>query len=148
MGAERDVDFRWERFCETINTWLLKGLKSAAQAPEGESGEAAEQQIQGHLQEAKIGTAFHVLLHALVENPSRNKTQRLAPLLSCFLPTLGSQLAQGLFPFQRAPLYAPQIQMDYQDLVDARRAKRGLGEEITDARADALCVCPINLREQ
>lgn len=38
--------------------------------------------------------------------------------------------------------------MDYQDKVDLRRSQRGLEEEITDARVDALCVCPINLTEQ
>ncbi len=148
MGAERDVDFRWERFCETVNLWLLKGLKSAVEAPEGESGEGAEKHIVELMKAEKMGEAFHVLMKSIVEQPSRNKTRRLAPLLSCFLPTSGGLLAQGLNPFNMTPLYAPQIQMDYQDLVDARRAKRDLGQEITDARADALCVCPINLREQ
>ena len=37
--------------------------------------------------------------------------------------------------------------MEYQDKVDSRRGQRGLAEEITDARADVLCVCPINLME-
>ena len=45
-------------------------------------------------------------------------------------------------------LYHREVQMEYQDKVDSRRAKRELMEEITDARADALCVCPINLMEQ
>jgi len=148
MGAERDVDFRWERFCETASFWILKGLKAAAEAGEGDDGEKEEKRIVELMNTAKIGEAFHNLIHALVEKPSRNKTIRLSPLLSCFLPHSGRQLTQGSQPFNIPPLYAPQVQMDYQDLVDARRAKRGLGEEITDARADALCVCPINLREQ
>ena len=100
------------------------------------------------MQEAKIGQAFHLLINSIVIKPSQNKARRLGSLLSCFLPTAGRKLAQGVNPFSMPLLYAPQVQMDYQDLVDARRAKRGLKEEITDARADALCVCPINLREQ
>jgi methionyl-tRNA synthetase len=151
MGAERDVDFRWERFCETVNQWLLEGLKSAAEAQEaqdGPDGEADAKHIQELMKTAKIGEAFHVLMKSMIEHPSREKTLRLAPLLSCFLPTSGRELSKGLNPFNRAPLYAPQVQMDYQDRVDSRRAKRDLGQEITDARADTLCVCPINLREQ
>lgn len=148
MGAERDVDFRWERFCESVNTWLIKGLKSAAEASDGEGGENIEIKIRKLMGEAKIGEAFHVLMTSLIESPSRQKTAKLAPLLSCFLPHTGRQLTQGLVPFKMTPLYAPQVQMDYQDLVDERRSKRGLGEEITDARADALCVCPINLTER
>jgi methionyl-tRNA synthetase len=147
-GSERDVDFRWERFCEAVNTWILKGLKLAIEAPLGGNGIEEEKQIVQLMQDSKIGAAFLTLMKALVEQPSREKTSRLAPLLSCFLPHTGQMLAQGRTPFDVAPLYAPQVQMDYQDRVDARRAKRGLGEEITDARADALCVCPINLREQ
>ncbi|MBI2899989.1 MAG: hypothetical protein HYY17_07375 [Planctomycetes bacterium] len=36
----------------------------------------------------------------------------------------------------------------YQSLVDERRARQSLGEEVTNLRADSLCVCPINLKEQ
>ncbi len=148
MGAERDVDFRWERFCETVNHWILKGFQAAAEAGPGEQGQEQQAKIRQLMSAGKIGEAFHALLTALVEQPSREKTANLAPLLSCFLPTCGRQLAQGKRPFETASLYAPEVQMDYQDKVDARRAKRCLGEEVTDARADALCVCPINLKEQ
>lgn len=148
MGAERDVDFRWERFCESINKFILKGLKEASEAGPGVSGESEHKKITELMNAGQIGEAFHTLMGALVEQPSREKTALLAPLLECFLPTSGRQLAQGKPPFEQTSLYAPEIQMDYQDRVDARRAKRALGEEITDARADALCVCPINLREQ
>src|SRR3989338_248856 len=140
MGAERDVDFRWERFCSTVNEWMLKGFKSAAQAGDGESGEQQQNQIQELMHTGQIGAAFHQLIHALVEQPSGSKTARLAPLLECFLPTSGSLLSRAQVPFERASLYAPEIQMAYQDLVDSRRSKRALAEEITDARADALCV--------
>lgn len=141
MGAERDVDFRWERFCESINHWILKGLKSATEAGSGESGVQQKTHITQLMFEDKIGEAFYTLIKSLVEQPSCEKTALLAPLLECFLPSYRKT-------FDRPSLYAPEIQMDYQDRVDARRAKRGLGEEMTDARADALCVCPINLREQ
>jgi methionyl-tRNA synthetase len=152
MGAERDVDFRWERFCEAINFWLIRGLKLAAEAPERKDDDRVATQVynqaQALIRSKSIGKAFRLILDALVENPSRNKTQKLAGLLGCFLPDTGEALAKGRIPFKIAPLYSPQVQMDYQDLVDARRAKRGLNQEITDARADVLCVCPINLKEQ
>lgn len=148
MGAERDVDFRWERFCETANHWVIKGLGAAANANSGSSGEIEKNRINQLMSAGKIGEAFHSLMLALVEQPSREKTAILAPLLECFLPTCGRALTMGKKPFDMPCLYAPEVQMNYQDRVDARRAKRGLGEEITDARADALCVCPINLREQ
>lgn len=149
MGAERDVDFRWERFCETINQWVITGFSSAAcSIPTGNSGQQEQSQIESLMRANKTGEAFHTLIHALVENPSREKTLLLAPLLECFMPHSGKKLAMGLKPFDIKPLYAPEVQMDYQDKVDSRRAKRCLGQEITDARADALCVCPINLREQ
>lgn len=148
MGAERDVDFRWERFCETLNRFVLKGFKAAAEAGSGESGESQKQQITQFMSSGKIGQAFDLLVNALIEQPSREKTANLAPLLSCFMPNSGRLLSEGQRPFEQTSLYAPEVQMDYQDKVDARRAKRGLGQEITDARADALCVCPINLKEQ
>jgi methionyl-tRNA synthetase len=150
-GSERDVDFRWDRFCESINTWLLKGLSAAATNEKhvsGSDGTVEERLINGYMESGKIGQAFQLLLKTLVENPCQEKTRRLAPLLNCFLPTTGDLLAMGVKPFAIAPLYYREIQMDYQDKVDARRAQRGLAEELTDARADALCVCPINLTEQ
>lgn len=52
----------------------------------------------------------------------------------------------GLFPVGK--LYHREVQHAYGRRVDARRAQRTLGEELTDARADDLCVCPVDLREQ
>jgi methionyl-tRNA synthetase len=150
-GSERDVDFRWDRFCESVNTWLIKGLSAAATNEKhvsGSDGTVEERLINGYMESGNIGQAFQLLLKTLVENPCQEKTRRLAPLLNCFLPTTGDLLSMGVKPFAIAPLYYREIQMDYQDKVDARRAQRGLAEELTDARADALCVCPINLTEQ
>lgn len=147
-GAERDVDFRWDRFCSAVNQWVIQGFKEAVLAPPGRSGEAEETAVKALLEESKIGEAFLLLLTSIVGTPSAEKTQRLAPLLSCFMPNSGEKLLRGEVPFDISPLYAPQVQMDYQDLVDARRAKRGVMEEVIDARSDALCVCPINLKEQ
>ena len=107
-----------------------------------------EEQINALMEAGKIGHAFLLILNSLIENPSQSKTSRLAPLLNCFLPTTGDLLTMGVKPFDRAPLYYREIQMQYQDKVDARRAQRDLAAEITDARADVLCVCPINLAEQ
>lgn len=150
-GAERDVDFRWDRFCESINTWLIKGLSNVAASinvTSGPDGALEQEQIMQYMETGKIGRAFELLLKSLVEEPTKEKTKRLAPLLNCFLPATGDLLMMGVKPFDMAPLYYREVQIDYQDKVDARRAERGLSEEITDARADALCVCPINLTEQ
>lgn len=157
MGSERDVDFRWERFCESVNQWMIEGLKQAANPPDRTMGvdevasastSAIIQKTTALLHAARWGEAFHTLMTGLTERPSTEKTRALTPLLACFLPESAAALAQGKVPFDLPRLYAPQVQMDYQDLIDARRAKRVLREEITDARADALCVCPVNLREQ
>ncbi len=147
-GAERDVDFRWERFSTAINEWVLKGFSAAATAKSGASGIDEENEIRRCMQESRIGEGFSLLIRSLVEQPSEEKTRCLAPILECFLPHSGRQLAKGQVPFTMAPLYHSQVQMDYQDRVDERRARRNLREEIIDARADALCVCPINLSEQ
>lgn len=150
-GAERDVDFRWDRFCDSVNTWLLKGFASVVanknESP-AETGVPEKQQIVTLLEQGNIGQSFHLLLKSLIERPSKAKTKLLAPLLNCFLPTTGDLLLQGKIPFDQAPSYHREVQMAYQDLVDNRRAQRDLAEEITDARADALCVCPISLTEQ
>jgi len=148
-GAERDVDFRWERFCGTVNRWLLDGLARVTEAdgagPDG-AREAAD--VSDLMEAGRIGEAFQSLLEALTLQPSRAKTARLAPLLGCFLPETGARLAAGIRPFAMPPLYDRELQMRYQDRVDARRAQRGVAEEITDARADVLCVCPIHLGER
>jgi methionyl-tRNA synthetase len=150
-GAERDVDFRWDRFCEAINTWLIRGLggvvDKAKQVP-GDNGIDVEQQFNTLMEAGNIGQSFQLLLTSLVEKPNEEKTKRLAPIFNCFLPNAGDSLSKGISPFPGAPLYSRAIQMEYQDRVDERRAKRGLSEELTDARADVLCVCPINLGEQ
>ena len=149
-GAERDVDFRWDRFCDAINTWLITGMTNVIEKADSANPDGAVEagQIGILIEEGKIGAAFQLLLQALVEQPSKEKTAKLGPLLNCFLPATGDLLCMGVKPFDMPPLYYREVQMDYQDCVDARRAKRGLSEEITDARADALCVCPINLTEQ
>jgi methionyl-tRNA synthetase len=149
-GAERDVDFRWDRFCDAINIWLIKGLSNVVTQADSANPDGATEaaEIDQLIEEGKIGHAFQLLLQSIVEKPSKEKTGRLAPLLNCFLPTTGDLLTIGVKPFDMAPLYYREVQMDYQDKVDARRALRGFEEEITDARADALCVCPINLTEQ
>ncbi len=150
-GAERDVDFRWDRFCQSINTWLLKGLCDIVEKQTkgaSEDGVEAEKDISAYMEVGKIGQAFQLVLKSLVESPSTTKTQRLAPYLSCFIPKAGDALLKGVKPFTGDPLYYREVQMEYQEKVDERRAQRGLSEEITDARADVLCVCPINLTEQ
>jgi len=150
-GAERDVDFRWDRFCGSINTWLLQGLSDVIVkgTPGLElDGIEEEKQVGIYMEAGKFGQAFLLILETLVKCPTVAKTKRLAPWFSCFLPEAGKALMEGKIPFEAAPLYFREVQMDYQDMVDARRSQRGLGEEITDARADMLCVCPINLTEQ
>ena len=148
-GAERDVDFRWDRFCDAINTWLIAGLTSVIEKANDANpdGASEEKQIGELIEAGKIGQAFQLLLQSIVEQPSKSKTRKLAPLLNCFLPATGNLLNMGVKPFDMPPLYYREVQMDYQDKVDDRRAQRNLAEEITDARADALCVCPINLKE-
>lgn len=148
-GAERDVDFRWERFCQTINQWILENLAVVSGSlVSGPDGESEEKEIIKLMEDGQIGNAFQFILNALVNQPSRFKTKRLASLLGCFLPVSGARLLESKRPFEMAPLYHREVQMSYQQLVDNRRGERSLSEEITDARADALCVCPINLREQ
>jgi methionyl-tRNA synthetase len=150
-GAERDVDFRWDKFCESINIWLLKGLSNVANHANHETGNdgvSEEKKISELMEAGKIGQAFQLLLNSLLENPCQGKTKCLAPLLNCFLPSTGDMLCMGVNPFDMAPIYHREIQMHYQDMVNMRRAQRGLAEEVTDARADVLCVCPINLAEQ
>lgn len=150
-GAERDVDFRWDRFCEAINTWLIQGLTAAVKSEhkmDEDHIRDVEQKFSAFMEEGKIGQAFQLILKAIVEAPDVTKTKRLAPLIECFLPTTGTLLQSGMQPFTNPPLYFREVQMTYQDKVDERRAKRKLAEELTDARADVLCVCPINLTEQ
>lgn len=150
-GSERDIDFRWDRFCELINTWLLQKLSGVAECKiqsSGSNGKYEAQQISEYIESGKYGQAFQLLLNSIIEDPSNEKTQQLAPLLSCFLPKTAEKLLNGVRPYDMPPLYYPEVQMEYQDKVDSRRAERKLMEEITDARADALCVCPINLKEQ
>ena len=42
---------------------------------------------------------------------------------------------------------APEIEMQYQDLVNESMRQKTMDQVITDSRADNLCICPVNLKE-
>jgi hypothetical protein len=77
-------------------------------------------------------------------------------LLSCFVPRIAErasrklmgELGPGASVVGCGRLDWRVLRSRYQALVDERRSRQSLVQEITDLRADALCVCPMNLREQ
>lgn len=86
--------------------------------------------------------------------PSRPQEAAAAlPLLSCFLPDAAQHAAEilsGQRPgrlFPELPLDGAALRAEYTRMVAARRSKLDLDAELTDVRADALCVCPIRLDE-
>lgn len=160
---EKDADFRWEKFAEAINRYLVNGLQAAVERfrhhddsslelPSSRIGKARD-----HLLRFEAPEAFGELLNLIVD-PGLTEASFLEalPLLSCFLPDLGGkahQLLTGTLSSGRSivtlgRIDAREIRTSYQKLVDDRRSKQELQEEITNMRADFLCVCPTSLNEQ
>ncbi|MBI4533948.1 MAG: hypothetical protein HY711_08365, partial [Candidatus Melainabacteria bacterium] len=113
--------------------------------------------IENHLYKFDSTKAFLELLD-LITNTSISKGTLLAvlPFLSCYIPEVAlkalSKLKGELPPTVKIisdeHIDGNELRLKYQKLVDERRSGKSLQEEIIDMRADALCVCPINLEEQ
>jgi methionyl-tRNA synthetase len=173
--GERDVDFRWDRFCGSLQQELIGPLEALLKhAGAGVSGDeavlgpvqAAATRADELLGEMSIAAAFTTLLDSVLQLQEAAKggaasaavragLERLLPLLSCYVPDCAARaealLAKGPSGERLFPAGAPRhrdVQRQYQKRVDERRARRSLEESVTDARADALCVCPIDLGER
>lgn len=160
--ASKDIDFRWDRFAECVNRLLVDGLERNVERvlvndPGGFTEWAQLERVRVLLAKTHTREAFSHLLALVVEpRVSRNTLLAAMDLLSCFVPRIAAR-ARGKLQgeFERGAsvvgcshLDWHQLRNDYQALVDDRRNRQSLFEEITDLRADALCVCPVNLREQ
>jgi methionyl-tRNA synthetase len=175
-GGSRDVDFRWDRFCRSLQQELIEPLEALLKhAGAGLAGgaaalapvEEAARRVDELLEEMSVGPAFATLLDgvSLLQAAARDGAasaavraglERLLPLLGCYVPDSAARaqelLGKGPVAGERLfPAGAPRsrdVQRTYQKWVDERRAQRSIEESVTDARADALCVCPIDLTER
>ncbi|MBI4509025.1 MAG: class I tRNA ligase family protein [Deltaproteobacteria bacterium] len=149
--VERDVDFRWERFAKAVNEELMAPLSQAVAEPGDDKATGLVDEAKDLLAQGRIGRALATLLELVRRRPSRQVLHTALPLLSCYIPETAARAAaclttgESLFP--DGPVDARSVQRRYQREVEVRRGERTLEEEITDARADGLCVCPINLSE-
>ena len=98
-------------------------------------------------------TLNRLITAAIDPGVSRATLVELLLLLGCFIPRLADRARQRLLGaggpvFSAGPLSHKELRSRYQRMVDERMERQTLEEEVTNLRADSLCVCPINLREQ
>ncbi|MBI2933381.1 MAG: class I tRNA ligase family protein [Planctomycetes bacterium] len=157
--AEKHADFRWERFVEAVNTLLIHGLEEsvtrAVAAPSaGEVDRERLGNIRASFAEVDTAGAFRRTLELVIDpGVSRATLLEAMPLLGCFIPRIAERALRRLEGsadriFDGRPLSHQELRVRYQALVDERRDRQTLQEEVTNLRADSLCVCPINLKEQ
>lgn len=158
--GSRDLDFRWDEFGQTATRilgaidHLVLALAGTDPTPAPES--RALDAVRSALAAFRPGAAFALLLETLLAPDASSRPQEVAaalPLLGCFLPDaahraaeiLGGRCCGPIFP--DLPLDGATLRAAYTRNVAARRSKLDLAAELTDVRADALCVCPIRLDE-
>jgi len=157
--SEKHADFRWEHFTDAVNRTLVRDLaanveRSASHASAGTPDGARLQLIRDRFGEYDTAGAFDaVLATALDTTASRATLLELMPLLGCFVPRIAERARRRLLGaggpvFAGRPLVHQELRAQYQRLVDERLDRQSLEQEVTNLRADSLCVCPINLREQ
>ena len=153
--SEKDADFRWEKFAEAVNRTLLTGLETSVQRSGAGPADAGRlKAVTDLLLGYDTAGAFRALFDLLLDpGLTRATLVQALPLLACFVPGVAERVRDVLEGrtqrvFDRPPISHAEIRARYQDLVDQRRSGQSLAEEITNLRADALCVCPINLKEQ
>ncbi|MBI4576750.1 MAG: class I tRNA ligase family protein [Planctomycetes bacterium] len=157
--AERHADFRWERFAQAVNEELIGGLegnlaRAALEASPGPADTVRLDGVRSLLLGLETAAAFTAVMD-LVRDPAASRATLLeaTSLLSCFLPRIAARarlrlLGSAVRVFEGGPLSHRALRARYQALVDERRDRLSLEEDITGLRADSLCVCPIDLKEQ
>lgn len=163
-GAPRgsaDLDFRWGEFAAAANLRLGAMARvyesragSRIEPPCGaKAGFAGFRSAMGDLHP---GAAFGELLRAFEEPAAVTRATATAalPLLACFLPD-AARRARAILEGRASPPLFPELPLDgaslrraYVDAVAAQRSTLDLRDEMTDVRADALCVCPTRLDEE
>ncbi len=156
--SEKHADFRWENFADAVNRILVRGLaanveRAASEPSAGVPDRARLQSIRQRFFEYDTAGAFDSsIATALDACVSRATLVEVLPLLSCFVPRIAERARQRLLgaagPLWDGPLSHQDLRARYQRLVDERMEQQTLEEEVTNLRADSLCVCPINLQEQ
>jgi methionyl-tRNA synthetase len=163
-GAARgsaDLDFRWNDFASTANRCMgaidraYAALAGSPIEPPANGGDLFRR-FRESMDALHPGAAFGELLR-LFEAPGgvrRSTALAALPLLSCFLPDAAQRAREILGGRARPPLF-PELPLDgaalrraYVEAVAAQRANLDLRDEMTDVRADALCVCPTRLDEE
>lgn len=157
--SEKHVDFRWENFAGAVNHILVRSLganveRAASETSAGMADRARVESIRQQFFEYDTAGAFDSLI-ATALDPAVSRATLLAvmPLLGCFVPRIAERARLRLLGaarpvFDGALLSYQDLRARYQRLVDDRMDRQTLEEEVTNLRADSLCVCPINLREQ
>ena len=158
----KDADFRWDKLAESVNRCLVDGLErnvdsvlsnDRSNSPDWPRVERVRALLSGF----EVREAFRRLLDLVVDpGVSRSTLLESMPLLGCFVPRIAArarrklqaEMPAGTSVVGRGRLDAAELRRQYQALVDERRNRQTLVEEITNLRADALCVCPIDLKEQ
>lgn len=157
--SQKDVDFRWDKFAETVNVYLVDTLeRSIVRAycnADGKMDSAALQVVRDQLCNYEAAKALLALLHVIDDaNVTRSTLSEALSLLSCFVPQVATRALEKLEGKLDPDLsithkfHGEETRIRYQQLVEARRNNLNLCQEITDMRADSLCVCPTSLKEQ
>lgn len=154
------LDFRWDAFASDANSHLgLIGLffeSVAGTIPTPNEDAPGLAEVREAMDALKPGAAFGLLIDALAKAPASERPSLAAgvlPLLSCFLPgaavraalLLAGRGSGAIFP--ELPLSGAHLRSGYSNAIALRRAGLDLNAELTDIRADALCVCPSRLAE-
>lgn len=161
-NSAKDADFQWDKLTESINRFLVDGLeRNVDRVLSHDQGGSPDrprlEQVRALLSEFEVREAFRRLLDLVVDpRISRATVLESLPLLGCFVPRVAARSMrklQGETPAETSVvgcgrLDGAELRRRYQALVDDRRNRVTLAEEITNMRADALCVCPIDLKEQ
>lgn len=160
VAGSVDMDFRWDDFARTASRVLgaidrlYVGLAGAHVASPRDVPALAP--VRAALADHQPGLAFSELLDLLQAPETARRPQDAAaalPLLSCFLPDAAARAREILAGrhegpvFPHLPLDGAQLRAAYGRKVAERRAAMDLAAELTDVRADLLCVCPARLDE-
>lgn len=161
--GEKDADFRWDKFADAINRHLVNGLQTAVERCRHEPGNercdesARISKVRSHLLQFEAPEAFAELLSLINDvDTTRSTLVKGLRLLSCFMPGLAARAEESLSS-QMGSLKVigagsrvdgHDLRSSYQRFVDERRSRQELEEEVTNMRADLLCVCPTSVSER
>ncbi|MBI3848425.1 MAG: class I tRNA ligase family protein [Planctomycetes bacterium] len=154
-----DLDFRWDSFALRANERLgaLGGVIDAlaGNRPSTPGDPSELRPVHEAFDTLLPGVAFGRLIDTIVQSGTRRADLVAAalPLLSCFLPQAAERAAAILTGLEKPPLF-PELPLDgvtlrrrYAGNEARRRRTVDLHTELTDLRADSLCICPVRLDE-